>query len=321
MQPQWYGILLAGWIAGCTSSSPTEGPKALPDRFESNLDVLVRSTEHPCGSELDVDGDGQVDVRYTYTYDALGRSQRDVGIDTAGDLYEQIDYTWDNAGHLTEQRSAVPLGIDSDEINVFDTLGRQTQYRLRNESGDHDPASPPRTQTTIDYSNFDVLGHAAHGDQRYEDLIAGTTQMLTRSYGYDNLGRRISLEVRFDSGDLFQDWKHVYDDVAHTVTTTMTSPRSLSGRAGSGITDVSVDTYDAGGHLLTTHDVVTPIEGPQTTTISDTVNVWSGDRQLSSTMTLTVPGFQLRTVKTYQYTCDSARAVTASRAASARGIE
>jgi hypothetical protein len=93
MQKRWFGILLAGALAGC-GSSPAESSEAVPDHFNDNLDVLTRSVAHPCGSDLDFDGDGGTDVHYSYTYDALGRSQRDIGIDLAGAVYEQIDYTW-----------------------------------------------------------------------------------------------------------------------------------------------------------------------------------------------------------------------------------
>jgi hypothetical protein len=303
MQPRWYGIFVAAWLAGCTSPSPGAS-QAVPDHFDDNLGVLIRSIAHPCGADIDSDGDGKVDVHYTYTYDALGRSLRDVGVDLDGKLYAQTDYTWDNAGHLIRQLDVFGGVFRTDATNVYDTLGRQTRYQTVGGTLD-----TPETSTTIDYSNFDELGHASHGETLYKDLTAGTSQMLSRSYGYDDLGRRISLDVHFeDTGELFQGWRHTYDDVAHTVTTNLTAPLTLSRMPGN--TYVYVNTYDADAHWLSYHSVAASLDGtPYLTT--DQVNQWDGDRELSSMISdVSLTGTTSRSSTTFKYQCDSTHVAT-----------
>src|SRR6185436_5258884 len=126
----WHGILIAGLVAGCTSSPRPPGPSNVPDHFEENLDVITRSVTHPCGGDADIDLDGAVDVHYTYTYDSLGRSKQDLGLDLDGGVYEQIDYDWDNAGHLIRTRVHQPLFAAAfEQTHVYDTLGRRTQFQ------------------------------------------------------------------------------------------------------------------------------------------------------------------------------------------------
>jgi hypothetical protein len=308
MRHPWYGLLIAGSIAGCTSSSTPSAQHTVPDHFDDNLDVIARSVSHPCGADADTDGDGAVDVHYSYTYDSLGRSKQDLGIDLSGAIVDQIDYTWDNAGHLVDQREAMPaFGPETfDYSSVYDTLGRRTQVKNEQSTG-----GTVSQRTTINYSEFDDLGHSAHGDELIEDLNANTTKTLTRAYGYDDLGRRISLDVHFAAGDVFQSWQHAYDDAARTVTTNLSEPHTLRGALG--FTDVQLDSYDVDYDLTSTHDVSTALDGSGTTTV-DTVNVWDGDRELSSTTTFTVPPPlpSPSTSITFKYQCSAARTASAS---------
>ena len=308
-----YGIVLGVCLAACGSTA-LDTPQTVRDHFDDNLDVLMRSFAHPCGADVDNDGDGKVDVHYTYTYDSLGRSKRDLGLDLAGAIYEQIDYTWDNAGHLVKQHDVFPMSITTDLANVFDTLGRQTQYRA--DLYDSDPTDNTgtlNTTSTINYSHFDDLGHSAHGDQTYEDHDLQTSQTLDRDYGYDDLGRRISLDVHFASGDLFQGWRHAYDDTAHTVTTTLDEPIGLRGNPG--FTATYLDTYDADGHWLATHSVSTDIGGSDPIT-DDATTKWDGDRELSTSDTFSGPGFVSKSSTTFKYSCPSSRTATGGLAAS-----
>ena len=308
---RWYGILLGSWlgswlagVAAC-GTSPPGTPQNVPDHFDDNLDVIMRSRAHPCGADVDLDGDGKVDVHYTYSYDAQGRSQRDLGLDLTGAIYEQIDYTWDNAGHLTHQHDVFPMSITSDQVNVFDTLGRQTQYRASlSDSDPGDNTSTLNTTTTIDYTGFDELGHSAHGDEVYEDHDLHTSQTLDRDYGYDDLGRRIRLDVHFAAGDLFQGWQHAYDDDAHTVATHLDEPRGLRGSGG--FTATYLDTYDADGHWLRTHSVMTDT-GSSDPITDDAITTWDGDRELSTTDTFSGPGFMSKSSTTFKYSCPSTR--------------
>ena len=328
MRPGWYGILLAAWMAGCTSSSAPSAPgspdspdpgesKAVPDHFNENLDVMMRATAHPCGADLDM-FDGQIVVHYSYVYDQLGRLQRDIGLDPTGALHAQTDYSWDNAGHLTSQRDAQPaaswLQIGT---MLYDTLGRLTQSRST--TSDTDPTDDQHTantRITVDYADFDGLGHAAHSSELSEDFDAGTSQTTTTSYLYDDLGRMTSVEVRSASGELFQTEQRVYDDVAHTLTWQFHTPPILDGAVAG--TYEAVEQYDSDGHWLSMHQENRGLDGVLNTT-QDTVVTWDGDRELGEVTTFAPPdhAWKLHIAKTYKYRCDSARLASAPHGISA----
>jgi len=311
MQPRWYGILLAGWLAGCTSSAVPDEPPPIPDHFNDNLDVLTRGQGHPCGADFDL-GDGQIVVHYRYTYDALGRLQRDIGTDPDGALYEQIDYTWDNAGHLTSQRDAAP-GTGSLVIDtwLYDTLGRLMQTRSTTADTDAtDDHQVANTRTTSDYTDHDALGHAAHASQLQENLDAGTSQKLNSSYGYDDLGRLTSVELRLASGDLLQSERRVFDDVARTITWQLDSPHGLTDTNPASYR--AVEQYDSDGRWLATHQENRGSDGVVTIT-QDTVVTWDHDRELRELISFAPPdhAWTLHLSKTYRYQCDSAKAAIA----------
>jgi hypothetical protein len=138
---------------------------------------------------------------------------------------------------------------------------------------------------------------------------------LDRDYGYDDLGRRISLDVHFTSGELYQGWRHVYDDTAHTVSTTLDEPRGLRDDVSGGFTMTELDTYDGDGHWLASHTtfVDTPSGSSDT---DDTVVTWDGDRELGTTDTFSGPGFSSKTITTFKYSCPNSRAAAGDLPAS-----
>jgi hypothetical protein len=80
---------------------------------------------------------------------------------------------------------------------------------------------------------------------------------------------------------------------------------------------VTVDTYDGDGNWLSKHDVYTSLDGSSPTTDDTvTVNAWNGERQLSTTTTVSFTGFSQSWIWTYKYQCDNARGVPAHLAAS-----
>jgi hypothetical protein len=310
MQQRWCGFLIAGWLAGCGSSPPATS-QTVPDDFDDNMDVLMRSTAHPCGADWDFDGDGAVDVHYSYTYDPLGRSARDVGTDPGGGLYEQIDYAWDNAGHLVDRHDVVQGSGALDQAAVYDTLGRQTQVKelqsISTATGD-----TPAILSTLDYSDFDELGHSRHYDDLYQNFQHATSYTLTGEADYDELGRRISAVDKLATGETIRTWIATYDDVAHTVTATTDQPQLLNGNPGQSV--VETRTYDTEAHLLTIHSVITDAADTGHS-VSDAVYVWDGNRELTSTglTTATDADGQVsiyKSVSTFLYSCPSARIAT-----------
>jgi hypothetical protein len=322
MHTGWCAIFLAGWLAGwlagCTSpTSPSEASKPVPDRFNDNLDVMMRSVAHPCGADLDY-FDGQIVVHYGYVYDALGRVQSDIGKDPTGALYERVDYTWDNAGHLTNQQDAIP-GAGSLMVitSLYDTLGRLT--RMRSTASDTDAADDHQnanTRSTIDYTNFDVLGHAADSSELREDLDARTSRTLNTSYSHDDLGRLTSSDTHLASGELVQSVQLQYDDAALTVTSQINAPQGVGGTTIASIQSVSH--YDGDGHWLSTHLDNGGTNGAVATT-TDVAVAWDGDRDVEERTTLAPVdhAWQLHISKTYKYECDSARLASAPQGVSA----
>jgi hypothetical protein len=288
------------WIAGliaCTSA-PSTDRKTLPDRFEEDLDLLVRATTQPCGADTDTDGDGAVDVHWVYLYDANGPSRQDVGRQLDGQLYQQIDYAWDNAGHLLDYLTTVGAGLKIDRRSTYDTPGRRLSNTASYFSG-----STLTMRNTITFSGFDELGHPARGDEVDDDLLHGTSTTRSRSFRYDTLGRRINLDVSNADGSVYQGWTHVYDDTARTVTTTLRVPSLPTGS----YQEVTVDSYDASNHYLGGHTVHTSLDDHASYTIDSTVR-WNGDRERSYSLTSSDPTFPGEST-TFQYECSS-RAMT-----------
>lgn len=292
MTHRWQWFLIGGLVAGCAADS--SGPATLPDRLDENLDVITRSVSRPCGADADVDGDGSTDVRFTYTYDAQGRSRRDLGIRVTGEIDQQNDYTWDHTGHLThEVTDYVTDQVKIANTSTFDTLGRRLEFRTESWSD-----GALRSDSTITYTTFDDLGQATLANQVLRDLERDRSRMQTRTYVHDELGRRIGLDVRDPAGALVQGWQHVYDDAARTITSTMTQPLDAQGNPGFTIVDVA--SFDADYHLISIHAVSTGLDG-SFSYATDTRNEWSGDRQLRSITTSDV--FASSTI-TYTYACD-----------------
>ena len=288
-------LWIAGLFGGCTTAPGTGG--TLPDPAQDNLGLLTRSAAHPCGA--DIASGGQIRFHNTYTYDASGRALRDVQVDTTGMVVFQTDYTWDNAGNLTGQVDT-QSGLTSTSTWIFDTLGRNVEFMALGQRSNGEMRSDD-----IKHTEFDELDDWLRGEETIVDYGATTPRMRIRSYAYDQLGRQVSFELRDAMGVLTLSLYRVYDDMARTITETFTSPGD--GTPGSGLRDTSVSTYDTDGHMISDHEVDTDFDGAPQETI-DTVDQWSGDRQLSSTTTFTFPdGPPSVSTTTYSYACSTSR--------------
>jgi YD repeat-containing protein len=224
-------------------------------------------------------GDGVIDYHTVYAYDAQGRYLHDVTTTPDGMIVVNDDFTWDNAGHLIASVN-VSDGTKNDEQFTYDALGRRLEYRYVFFESDVAVG-----RQVIAYSEFDELGHPALGTEVIDDLTKGTSRTQARSYGYDEFGRRISIEVHDASGKLTQSFKYIFDDDARTVTTMIGD-------------QVIVDSYDADNHLIASH-----LTNDNPSFVEDTRNVWSGDRELTSTTTSNDPKFPSPQVDTYHYDC------------------
>jgi hypothetical protein len=290
---------LFGALFGCSDGPGTSG--TLPDPAQDNLALLTRSAAHPCGA--DIESNGQIVFHDTYTYDALGRAQQDREVDTAGKVILQTDYTWDNAGHLTAQVDSLD-GLTNTSTWIFDTLGRNVEFMTMGQRSNGQMSSDD-----IKHTEFDELDDWLRGEETLFDYGATTPRLRTRSYAYDQLGRQVSFEVRDAMGVLTVSLYRVYDDTARTITETYTNLGN--GTAGNGLRFTSVSTYDADGHMISDHEVDTDLDGTVQDTI-DTTNHWSGGRQISSTTKFTFSdGPPSGSTTTYKYECSTSNIVGA----------
>jgi hypothetical protein len=322
------GALLLVCLASCTSlslgtSDPDQGRPALesrpvPDHLDGSTALTFRGLTQPCGADLDL-FDGQMTFRFRYSYDPAGRPQRDLQFDGTGALYEQIDYTWDNSGHLTSVRDQQQNALTVSTTR-YDSLGEAVEAQSTVDSDTTDAHPGPDTRTTTAYADFDALGHPAHSTELDEDLDAQTAQTRTTIYRYDALGRSIGLETRDASGALRSSEQLAYDDEAHTSSwqfQEMTPPgNGLTGNfRGSAV-------YDTGGRVLSTHVDNLDADGAAVSS-NDTVTTWDGDRERSEVTTLGIANdrsVHIHITRTFQYQCDGAPAAPgAGVVASTRG--
>jgi hypothetical protein len=307
MTHRLHWFLIGALIGGCTSA-PTPGG-TLPDYANDNLDVLIRSVAQPCGADVDGNGDGKIDgvtdSRYTFEYDALGRSLHDIETAATGEVYRRTDYTWDNLGHLTNQLDN--FGDSTlQSTSIFDTLGRNIEVL---NVATKLPSFDTKTDD-IKHTDFDDLGNWLRGEETILDFGATTPKLRTRKYGYDELGRQVLFEVRDDMDVLTISLHVVFDDTARTISDTYMSLGDVpSGRTG--LTSTALTTFDADDHIISDHLVDSDGTNEET---YDTTNQWSGDRELSSTTTYSSGDTSFRSITTYKYECDASRTDAASTA-------
>jgi YD repeat-containing protein len=313
------GALLA-CLASCTSLSlgtsdpepdppPPSESRPVPDHLDGSTELMIRGLTHPCGSVLDL-FDGQRKITFRYLYDPAGRPQRDIGLDATGALYEQVDYTWDNSGHLTSTRDQQQHTLRVSTTR-YDTLGEAVEAQGTLDSDTTDAHPGPDTRTTTDYADFDALGHPARSTELDEDLDAQTSQTQMTMYRYDARGRSIGLETRDASGALHSSEQIAYDDDARTARWQFqeTPP------PGDGLTGDfrGSSIYDAAGRVLSTH-VDNLDAGGAAVSTNDTVTTWDGDRERSEVTTLTIasdPSVRIPITRTFQYQCDGTPAALA----------
>ena len=87
--------VLALALAACNAPAPhgkVPGASLTP--------ALARPQPQMCGVDVDWDADHEVDIRYTFTLDELGRISHGEGIYTIRHASATIDYEWDNLDHV-----------------------------------------------------------------------------------------------------------------------------------------------------------------------------------------------------------------------------
>jgi len=141
--------------------------------------------------EWDSDGDGTSDRIYTYTFDANGNQTRsEYDSDGDGTVDEITTYTYDANGNLTSEERDSDGDGTADEIYTFtfDANGNLTRYEY-----DYDADG---TVDEIDTYTYDANGNQTRYENDYD--VDGTVDEIT-TYTYDANGNQTREEYDYDA--------------------------------------------------------------------------------------------------------------------------
>lgn len=239
----------------------------------------------PCTGTTDSNGDGVVDLNWSYSYDDLGRSIKDVGEYVGGGQDAIATYAWDNLDHLTGwETTNTPGEQRMDYTATYDTIGNNVGYSLVDIYTPQD-----YSQYRVTSSGFDDLGHP----QRSLILVPGVPD-ATMTYTYDDLGRLVERDQTASDGTVESRASVSYDDDARTTTTTTMN--------SDGSSNVLVRTYGQRGEILSYHTDSVEMDGTHHTYETD--YEWSGVDLLADSETY---DGSVITRDTYNYDCGSLR--------------
>ena len=180
-----------------------------------------------CGDDVAFDGDAAPDVRYSYSYDALGRLVGEIGSYAYSNADETIAFAYDNLDHEMHELDTYPLGGGSTEVTAdFDTLGDLVDYTYAVTGTTDDTqhyvmsAFTPTGQPAIEVVSETGVPDA-HYVLAYDEssrivtaVCEGTT---TTTYTYDDDGRTVTIDTGAgaftgtiiyddDNNELFEAW-------------------------------------------------------------------------------------------------------------------
>lgn len=265
-------LLLPLAVVACTAAPPRSHATHISGDRYLDQPYLPRTSEPPCGSTFDQDGDGKTDVTTQYTYDGHGRLVGVVAIDAAGVQLRQEERTYDNAGHVDTDIVTEP-GSRTRTYSSYNPLGQLreiTSYIVR----------PPPLP--------DIVANTGYGDLTPTTTVVvastmpvgGTERTVKRFYTLDDLGRWINREV--DEGDVVLSTERaVFDDDARTVTFTLNTPPTADQPVGEDL--VAVDSYDADYNYVASHSTDTFSDG--TTEVRDDMVVRDATREIYESTT------------------------------------
>jgi hypothetical protein len=183
---------------------------------ESTNDDLALRESSPCSGTSDYDGNGTIDITWTYTYDDFGRSTMDRGhyIDGSAVPDDVYAYRWDNTDHLMSLVETSGNQLVWKLEYSFDTLGNELG------SSQVDVYSDPEHPSTITTTNHDFDDH---GRPAYANVTTTGMPDVKSVYIYDDLGRLVERDDdRMLDGTIDDRTYVVYDDVGRATITTFT---------------------------------------------------------------------------------------------------
>jgi YD repeat-containing protein len=199
-------LLLLGGLVAC---SPTPARKLPGATVVPKLGRTERAAE-ACGFDIAFNGSPTPTVRYSNTYDELGRVIRAAGRYANFGPDDIIDYTYDHLDHLTHSLETRGAGYDrAEETEDYDTLGDLVAYTLEQ--------SGPGYTTTTGYLYRDLsasgqpatelVSFSGSPDERYQLAYDATDRIVaavlegrsTTTYTYDDDDTR-SIMIDTDHG-------------------------------------------------------------------------------------------------------------------------
>jgi hypothetical protein len=264
-------------LVGCTHSAD-DG--LLPGESIGDAPA-TRVGDQPCGNAYDSNGDGTIDVFWTYNLDERGRDVHDVGRVVAGGPDMTMDSTWDYLDHLTYFVEVDAPDSRYSYTALYDTIGNNVEITYNDTFG----TDPPYVDHTVN-SDFDDLGHPAQSVQ----TVTGSPLVHT-TYLYDAAGRLVESHAdNNDDGSIDGVTTVIYDEVARAVTSTTTNT--------DGSSRLRVRTYDADYFLRSLHIERVAVDG--TRDVSDYLVEHEGNRVTSDRY---VNNGTVLFVDTYRYDC------------------
>jgi len=270
-------LLAVAALVGCTHSA---GDGLLPGESIGDAPA-TRVGDQPCSNAYDINGDGTVDVFWTYNLDERGRDVHDVGRVVAGGPNMTMDSTWDYLDHLTYFVEVDAPDSRYSYTALYDTIGNNVEITYNDTFG----TDPPYVDHTVN-SDFDDLGHPAQSVQ----TVTGSPLVHT-TYLYDAAGRLVESHAdNNDDGSIDGVTTVIYDEVARAVTSSTTNT--------DGSSRLRVRTYDADYFLKSIHLERVGTDGTRDVTdylIEHQGNRVTSDRYVNNGMVLFVD--------TYRYDC------------------
>jgi YD repeat-containing protein len=184
--------------------------------------LASRPVAPACGDDVAMNGDAAPDIRYGYSYDALGRLVQAIGAYAAG-APDAVAYHWDHLDHMTHYLQTRGWGDARVEIVAeYDTLGELVDYTF-DESAPGYSESWRRTYSTFTATGQPTRQVLAQDGQTFgfqldyddHDRIARVVQDgggATTTYTYDDHGART---ITIDTGNGAFHGVLEYDDQDH----------------------------------------------------------------------------------------------------------
>jgi hypothetical protein len=266
------GLLPLALVAACTAAAPASHATHIRgDRYVDEPHAIVPTSEPPCGSTLDQDGDGKTDITTQYTYDARGRQIGAIVVDARGVQVRQEELTYDNAGHVVDERVTEP-GATRRTLSTFDPLGHLTHT-------DTSIVRPPPLGDATIFTSYGPIGDD-WGVLEVTTPVGGARREILRVYTLDDLGRWINRDITVD-GVPSSSERAVFDDDARTVTFTLRTKPTPQHPVGEDFT--AVDIYDTDYNYAGSHS--TDVLSDGTSDTRDDMIVRDATREIYETTT------------------------------------